>query len=87
MEEAYIGSNGFKGIWMKRKRKVKGHNYNRKITQLELIKGHRKPMPRPTVVMTSKKDKKRKWDWRDEIEDEEDFSLPWEEKENESGNV
>lgn len=60
---------------------------NKKFTQLDVIKSIRKKMPKPTQIIISKKDKKRKWDWRDEIEDEEDFSLPWEEKENESSNA
>jgi len=72
MEEAYIGSNGFKGhIGMKR---------NKKFTQLDAIKSVRKKMPKPTQIVISKKDKQKKnWDWRDELcDDEEDFSLPWE---------
>ena len=58
-------------------------NKNKKITQLELIKGHRRPMPKPTIVFSTKLNKeKHKKNWikslQDEL-DEDELKLPWEE--------
>lgn len=50
------------------------------LTQLDLIKGHRKKMPKPTVIFKSKKDKKYNWNWQEELDDYEDIIIPWENK-------
>ena len=36
---------------------------------LEASKKIRKPMPPPTQIIGSRKDKRKRWDYRDELED------------------
>ena len=50
-----------------------------KITQVDLMKSIRRPMPRPTLIQKIKRKENKNWKWQDEFdENDDDMKLPWE---------